>query len=169
MKKYFVLILLVLLSLSFAQAQKTLVVKKFNGKRRYQYTEGERVKLKLKGTGEVLKGNWQYAGVDLIVVGWTEVRLEDIRWIDVSGNETGIYLLRKGRDLLFLAGLGYFTVSQLNSITQTGKFLGDEGVLRVSGVLAGAGLLCGVLDRVFLRRKLPVGGERFSIALTDHF
>lgn len=147
------------------QAQRVLVVKKVDGRRRYQFTEDDKLKLKLKDSGEVIRGSWQYAGEDLIWISGQEVSLDNIRWIDVSGKETGVYLLRKGQDLLILAGLGYFTITQLNSLTETGRFYTGEGVLKVSGGLVAAGLLCTALDRTLLRRKLPVGGEKFSVSL----
>lgn len=166
MKKCIALILFVILSMQLVQAQQKLIVKKFNGKRSYLFQEDERLKLRLK-TGEVLSGRWYYASENSIILGGEEVELKNIRWVDLSAKESGIYLLRKGQDLLIIAGVGYFTIAQLNTLIETGKFAGGDQVLGVSAGLVTGGLVCAALDRVFRKRKVAVGGRRFSISLIE--
>lgn len=167
MKKCLALLLLVILSMQLVQAQQKLIVKKFNGKRRYLFQEDESLKLKLKETGEVLSGGWYYASESSIILSGQEVELSSIRWVDVSAKESGIYLLRKGQDLLIIAGVGYFTIAQLNTLIETGKFAGGNRVVGVSAGLVAGGLFCAALDRLFRKRKVAVGGGRFSISLIE--
>lgn len=164
MTRSIILILLLLSSLSL-QAQQTLLIKKFGGNRRYEFIEGEVLRLKLKDSREVLSGSWQYAGKQVITVDGQLVELSNIRWLDVSKKEKGVYVLRKGQDLLLLAGLGYFTVSHMNVPLDTGEFGLDREASKDSGILVAGGLLCSGLDRLLHRRKLPVNSNRFSISL----
>ena len=167
MKRCFAIFCFLLWSLQFVQGQQKLVIRSEDDKRKYEFSEGERIKLKLEDSGEVVKGSWQYASENSFILGGQEVELDNVRWIDVSDKESGIYLLRKGQDLLILAGVGYFTISQLNSLVYHGEFAGGSRVVGVSGALVAGGLVCTALDRAFRKRKLPVGGSRFSISLTE--
>lgn len=167
MKRCFAVFFFLLCSLQFLQGQQKLVVRSEDDKRRYEFSEGENIKLKLEDSGEVIKGSWQYASVNSFLLGGQEVKLTNVRWIDVSDKESGIYLLRKGQDLLILAGVGYFAISQLNSLVYYGEFAGGSRVMGVSGALVAGGLVCTALDRTLRKRKLPVGGSRFSISLIE--
>lgn len=158
--------LLLFLSMQFVQAQHVLHLKKFNAKRKYQFQEGEKLKLKLKDSGEVLRGNWAYAGENKIFISGQEVAFQDIRWIDISGKEKGIYVLRKGQDLLLLAGLGYFAVSQLNALVFPGEYRVDNQTLKVSGALVAGGLACTGIDRALRKRKVRPG-RNFSIYMIE--
>lgn len=82
------------------------------------------------------------------------VELNAIRWLDVTGKEKGVWILRKGRDLLTLAGTGYYAVSGFNRLLEGGDAGGSQPVLRTSAGLVASGMLCGVLDRVVRRRKI---------------
>jgi hypothetical protein len=157
MKKCLISLFLLLLGMQFGQAQHVLYLKKLDAKRKYQFQEGEKLKLKLKDSGEVLRGSWAYAGENKILISGQEVALQDIRWVDISGKEKGIYVLRKGRDLLVLAGLGYFAVSQLNALILPGDYRVDHQTLKVSGALVAGGLVCAGIDRALRKRKVRPG------------
>ncbi len=62
--------------------------------------------------------------------------------------------MRKGRDLLTLAGTGYFAASQFNNLFEGGEGGGGQMVLRTSAGLVAGGIACDVLDRVVRRRKI---------------
>lgn len=160
------LLMFMIMNMHFVQAQRVLYLKKYDAKRKYQYKEGERLKLKLKDSGEVLIGSWYYAGEYKILLAGQEVALDNIHWVDVSVKENGIYLLRKGQDLLILGGLGYFVVSQLNNLIAPGEYSLDKQDLRVSSLLVGGGLLCTGADRLFRKRKVRIG-SRFRIYLME--
>ena len=170
MKKQGLLLLifcLLLLGMQQVQAQRVLLIKKLAGSRRYEFTTGDTLRLKLKDSAEVLQGSWQYAGADAIRLAGRRVYLRDIRWIDVSGKEKGVWILRKGQDLLILAGLGYFTVAHVNIPVETGRFALDQEVARTSGLMVAGGVVCRGLDRLLHRRKVPVSGRRFGVTLID--
>ena len=164
-KSAVILILFLLLCTHFVQAQQTLLIKKFGGKRRYEFLEGQQIRLKLKDSREVLSGEWQSAGKNSIMLHGQTIELDNIRWLDVSKQEEGVWVLRKGQDLLLLAGLGYFAVAHINIPIETGEFGLDRKVGKDSGMMVAGGLFCGALDRLLHRRKLPVNSGRFSISL----
>lgn len=169
MKRCFVILSILLLSIQLLQAQEILLIEKTNGRRSYEFSEGEKLKLKLKDSGDVLRGSWTYNNRNSLIISGQEVKLSDIRWVDVSEKEPGIYLLRRGQDLLILAGAGYFAISQINHLIETGEFTDDRQVNGVSGALVGGGLLCAAADRILRKRKIPLEGGRFSISLTRPF
>ncbi|HEX8529059.1 MAG TPA: hypothetical protein VF646_03520 [Cytophagales bacterium] len=154
MRKYIIATLWLVLGLQVAAAQRLLIVRKAYSRLSYQYKEGERLKLRLRGTREILRGYWKYQSEDTILVNGQTVELNGIRWIDVTGKEKGVWILRKGRDLLTLAGAGYFATSQLNNLFEGGDGGGGKQVLRTSAGLVAGGILCGVLDRVVRRRRI---------------
>jgi hypothetical protein len=90
--------------------------------------------------------------------------LNKLDWIDVSKKEKGIWGLRKGRDLLSLAGAGYIAVTQFNNLLDNQESGGNEKVLRVGAGLLAGGILCGLLDRGFRKRKLPIG-KKFGVLI----
>ena len=168
MKKLLFLILLSFLNLSIAEAQKTIVLNKLDSKRRYEFSEGEKLRLKLKGSKEVLEGSWWYDhDEETIVLGGQEVELADIYWLDISDKENGIYLLRKGQDLFLLAGAGYFFVNHVNVLIDPGDFRFDKQVTRTSAAFVFASFTCGALDRAFRKRKVRIGEGMYSISLID--
>ena len=166
-KKYLLLALCIMLSLQLVQAQQRLLIKKYGGSRSYEFLAGESLRLKLKSSGEVLQGNWQYAGENSLHLAGQRIDLSDIRWIDVSEKEKGVWVLRKGQDLLLIAGLGYFTVAHVNIPIETGELAVDREVARVSAGMLAGGLICTALDRLLHRRKVAVGSRRFTIAIIE--
>jgi hypothetical protein len=164
MIKGITLFMFLILSVNFSWAQNVLMVKKRNSHRRYQFSEGERMKLKLKESKQVLNGKWEFEDENTIAIGGQLVELNKLDWIDVSKKEKGIWGLRKGRDLLSLAGAGYFAVTQFNNILDNQESVGNEQVLKVSTGLLAGGILCGLLDRGFRKRKLPIG-RKFSVLI----
>jgi len=52
----------IVLGLQVAAAQRLLIVRKAYSRLSYQYKEGERLKVRLRDSGQVLRGNWKYAG-----------------------------------------------------------------------------------------------------------
>lgn len=156
MRKYMIALLWIVLGLQVAAAQRLLIVRKSYGRLSYQYKEGERLKLQLEDSREVLRGSWRYAGEGAITVNGQRVELNAIRWIDVTGKEKGVWILRKGRDLLTLAGTGYYAAGQFNNLFEGGDGGGGQPVLRTSAGLVVSGILCGVLDRVVRKRKITL-------------
>ncbi len=154
MRKYTIAALWLVLGFQVAAAQRLLIVRKAYSRLSYSYQEGEKLKLRLRDTGEVLRGSWKYQSEDTILVNGQEVELNAIRWIDVTGKEKGVWILRKGRDLLTLAGTGYFAASQFNNLFEGGDGGGGQPVLRTSAGLVAGGIVCGVLDRVVRKRKI---------------
>ncbi len=167
MKKYITVILLILWSVTSLYAQATLLLKKQASKLEYQFIEGERLKIKLKTSREVLKGSWHYETENTIIIAGQSIVLDSISWIDVSSKEKGIWLLRKGQDALILAGVGYLAVSQVNSLIEREQFETDNQVYLSSAHLVAAGLLCRGLDRVLRRRKvhININKSRYRIYL----
>lgn len=165
MKQFLVLVLLAFLNLSPALAQRTLVIQNLEGSRRYEFQEGEKLKLKLREGGAVVQGDWRAAAANTIWVAGKVIVLRDIRWIDVSEKEKGVWLLRKGQDLLLLAGIGYFTVAHVNIPIETGAFALDRSVARTSAIMVAGGLLCRGVDRILHRRKIPLNRGRFGVSL----
>ncbi|MBD0255347.1 MAG: hypothetical protein ICV83_06480 [Cytophagales bacterium] len=154
MRKYIIAALWIGLGYQVAAAQRLLIVQKSYSRLSYHYKEGERLKLRVCDTGEILRGSWKYQSEDTILVNGQKVELKGIRWIDVTGKEKGVWILRKGRDLLTLAGTGYFAASQFNNLFEGGDGGGGLPVLRTSAGLVAGGIACGVLDRVVRRRKI---------------
>jgi hypothetical protein len=144
-------------------AQAIMLLKKRASKLEYQFLQGEKVRLKLKTNRQIMKGSWHYDTEKTIVLAGQIIDLTDIKWIDVSSKEKGIWLLRKGQDILILAGLGYLTVSQLNSLIEREKFETDEKVFSSSANMVAAGLLCRGLDRLLRGRKARIDKSRFGI------
>ncbi len=154
MRKYIIAALWLVLGFQVAGAQRLLIVQKAYSRLNYHYKEGEGLKLRLRDTGEVLCGSWKYQSEETILVNGQKVELSAIRWIDVTGKEKGVWVLRKGRDLLTLAGTSYLAASQFNNLFEGGDGGGGQPVLRTSAGLVAGGILCGVLDRVVRKRKI---------------
>lgn len=167
MKKCCVLIFFFIMSVDFLQAQQMLIVQNLSGDRRYEFTEGENLRLKLNDSKEVLSGNWQYSGKHTLKISSHIIALKDIQWIDVSEKEKGIWTLRKSQDLLLIAGLGYFTIAHINIPIETGVFALDKRVARASAIMLTGSLISYGLDRTLRRRKIPVNGKKFSASLVD--
>ena len=167
MKKYALFFFLLLLSTQLAHAQQMLIIKKLTGKRRYEFYEGERIRLKQKDNGEISSGNWQYAGRHSIKVNELVLPLSDIQWIDVSRKEKGVWALRKGQDLLLIAGLGYFTVVHINVPIETGRFGLDREAAQSSLSMLAGSFLCWSVDRVLRKRHIPINSRRFNASLID--
>lgn len=165
MKKLNFLILCLLLSLPLAQAQQALVIEKMGGTRRYEFMEGETLRLKLESSGEVLSGPWQYAGPNTIEISEVPIALEDIRWIDIGEKEEGIWVLKITRNLLFYAGMGYFTVSHLNILIEPGPSYVDEKVVHDSAVMLSGAFVVAALNAILRRTKIPVKSKRFEVSL----
>lgn len=166
MKKVLILILFLMLSIQLLKAQRVLVVQKLGSKRRYQYPEGEKLKLKLKDSKEVLRGKWRYLGEHSIWMSGQEVDLRNVRWVDISSVEKGIWILRKGQDLLSLAGVVYFSVSQINALYETGELETDRSVSRTSISLLAGDLDCRIMDRTLRPRKVRIG-NRYRVYLVE--
>ena len=164
MRKHMIALLGIVLGLQVAAAQRLLIVRKSYSRLSYQYKEGERLKLRLEESREVLRGSWRYAGEEAISVNGRTVKLSAIRWIDVTGKEKGVWVLRKGRDLLTLAGTSYYAAGQFNNLFEGGDGGGGRPALRTGAGLVASGILCGVLDRVVRKRKITLRrGLRTSI------
>jgi hypothetical protein len=93
MRRCLIAFLGIVLGLQVVAAQRLLIVRKAYSRLSYQYKEGERLKLQLETSREVLRGNWQYAGEGAISVNEQTVELNAIRWIDVTGK--GVWILLK--------------------------------------------------------------------------
>jgi hypothetical protein len=81
------------------------------------------------------------------------------------GKEKGIWLLRKGQEVLILASLVYLTVSQVNILIEKEQLETDNKAYLSSVKLTGAGLLGRGLYRWLRRRKAFIDKSRFSIYL----
>lgn len=159
MKKYLLCLSFLLISLQDARAQPTLVLRKYRSARKYQFKEGEVLKLELKNSREVLRGSWQAEDENIIALDGQLVSLREIAWINIAKKEKGIWPLRKGRDLLILAGLGFLAVAQVNSFLQPEKLAVEHKVYVNS-----TRLVAGGLDRMLRQRKARIG-RKYKIHL----
>ena len=164
MRKTLISFLLLLLSMQILPAQQILVVKKRNPNRKYVYKEQNSLKVRLKSNRQVLKGPWQFVNDSSFVLDGRLVALQDIYWIDISKKERGIWILRKGQDMLVLVGLGLFGISLVNKIIQPQEFKIEDKVYTKSANMIAGGLIFRGLDRTLRPRKVRVG-RKFSAYL----
>ena len=84
MKKLVVLIFLMCTGIAFAQAQKEIVLRKWGSSRKYKFSEGEKIKIKLKESKEVLEGRWWFDQDNTIIVSGQAVELSSFMLKKVS-------------------------------------------------------------------------------------
>jgi len=164
MKKILVYVLVFFTSLPMVHSQQIVLVKKRNPNQKYKFPEGKYFKIKLKESKEVLKGPWQYVNDSSFVLDGRLVYLPDIYWLDISKKERGIWILRKGQDMLILVGLGLFAVSQVNTIIKPREFKMENKVYTNSGKMLAGGLFCRGLDRTLRPRKVRIR-HKFAVYL----
>jgi hypothetical protein len=152
------------MSLPLVQAQQIILVKRRKPGLKYVFNEGEALKLKLKESGKILKGAWHYEGENKITLDGQLVPLQDICWISIRTKEKGIWVLRKGQDMLVLTGMGIIAVLQANRIISPDNYTGNKIAYKNSAALVTSGLICRSLDRTIRKRKVPIG-KRFGIYL----
>ncbi len=164
MRKFLTTLCIMIIILPLVQAQQIVLVKRWKPSLKYVFKEGETLKLKLKASGEVLKGTWQYAGDNKIEIDGQTVTLRDIYWLSTAKKEKGIWVLRKGQDMLVIVGLGLFLVSQTNRLINPEKFKKENKEFEYSAALVSSGLICRGLDRTIRKRKVRVG-RKFGLYL----
>lgn len=155
MKNWICILCLICFS-SNAAAQRTIMVKKFNGMTRYSYQTGDNISVRTFKNQRLTGIIWYFTDSTL-AIGEHYV----IRWEDIKSVRREVYAPKLFSKLLLILGAGYLTLDAANNLINNQQMF-NTNTLIVSGAMIGAGLVLIPLSH----KNLKIG-DKWRIYLLD--
>lgn len=142
--------LLVLLLISEEMmAQKFLAVDSRTSIKRWKYSEGDLIMLKLNDQSKI-GGQISLLKDSSFMIGKKEIRLSDIKSIHLRGHRYGLGIIT---NVCLIAGAGYFSLDTFNRLINSDDPLVYEGTIVTSGMLFSVAIISDLLNRKRIRIK----------------
>lgn len=147
-----------LLCVQLIFAQKFLAIDSRVSSKRWKFSEGDIIMLKLENK-ELLVGQITQLNDSSFYLGSKLLPLKNIKSIQLRGHRYGLNLLTK---VSLLAGLGYFSIDTFNRLINSDDPLVYEGTIITGASFLGVALISDLLNRKTIRIK-----EKSQIKILD--
>lgn len=142
------ILFLILLSISGKAQQRYLILKKKNRPYSVIFQEGDELRFKLKGEKYFTKGLIEGFGVDEIRFHYYRIKLNEIAEIDVGSKNFTIFSFRSGPGKLLISGFAFVAIDQFNqTVVNDQPFSINGKTALIGGALTTSGIVLKLIQK----------------------